>query len=564
MKKEQLIKLSEVFEQYLGDPTNGNSVVNFNSILKNDELEQLDEAQLQYIKAWGYMDYLIPQALGGKLSSLEFLLFLGRICGRRDLTSAVALGLTFLGSLPVWIAADKNLQQRHAQKLKAGKITAFALTERQTGGDIASSTMSAEYLESNWILNGEKWCINYANLGDIATALCRTHPQGGALGFSVFYIDKALNQSGFKPIARLPTHGVRGLDISGFQLEDYKTAPQNMIGSKGQGLALTYKTLQISRLLCASLVLGGTDTALRQAIQFSLERKIYNERAFDLAVVRQRLAECFCYQMIQDSVALTVMRAATISPKGLNIWSAILKYFAPKVSEDIIEQCGLIIGARGYLRTEQYAMFQKIRRDVQVVGLFDGSSQVNLYLLATNLYSQALKRQSNKDYDEGLAKKIFDLNEVASPFDAKKIYLLSQQMDCIIKQLSQIKSAPLQAMIDKVILLLNNFDKEIIQINKQNKYDPKSFYAFRMAEKYCWIFAACCTIQLWYYSTAHLAKPLQNQDWLQLACQLILAKANGEMPKIEDALYENVAKAMLSFYDDKKLFSVLDIKTCAS
>lgn len=221
---ENLIQLSEFFESCLGNPLEDNSPVNFQQILLADEQEILASPAIEFIKQWGYLDYTVPHYLGGKLSSLDELYTLTRLLARRDITMAIMFGLAFFTALPIWIAGNSKQKKHLSESLRQGKIGALALTEEEHGTDLTSNKMNAKPTEDDWEISGRKWCVNFATLSEYAVVLCRTNEKGGLLGFSLFYIDKKLAEKGISPTPKLPTHGVRGLDISGFSFDKVKVS----------------------------------------------------------------------------------------------------------------------------------------------------------------------------------------------------------------------------------------------------------------------------------------------------------------------------------------------------
>jgi alkylation response protein AidB-like acyl-CoA dehydrogenase len=555
----KLINTFNDFEYYLGNPCDAEALITYAQILHDDELEQLNERYLLLIKNWGYFDFFIPQVLAGKFTSLQAIYLLTKVLARRDLTITIALSINFLASLPVWLAGSEALKKHHAQMMREGKISAFALTERAHGSDLSASDFSAQKDDNEWLLTGEKWCINYASQGDTITVLCKTHEQGGPMGFSLFYLDKQQLPAGFTSLNKFRTHGVRGLDISGFRLNKARLPAKALIGAQGLGLNIAYKSLQVSRLMCSSLVIGAADTALRLALQFSLERKLYNKRALDIPVVTQRLVECFCLQLILDCVAFSIVRAATVIPANGAIWSALIKYFSPSVSEYIVDQCGLVLGARGYLREDDYGLFQKISRDIQAVGLFDGSSEVNLYLLAMNIAAQAqLKSKQNPPPNLEIAK-VFDFSQEIPAFNEHNIHLLTQQLDPVMALLSTINCAELDSYIVELREQLTFLEQKLIQEQAQGIYTADSLNAYRHAEVYCWLFAATCLINCWTYNVQLVPAPLQDSTWIKLSLDIILQKIKGGIPSISQQRYDKVLADLVWFFENNQLFSILPL-----
>jgi len=559
MKISHLKKLVESFEAHLGSPWKEGSLMNFNHSLYLDEREELPQEEISKIQKWGYMNYLIPSQLGGKLDSLLTLYFINRAISRRDLTTSIALGLTFLASLPIWIGGKKEQQIKLAAHIQAGHIGALALTEENHGTDLSANEMQAVFIEGKgWKLNGSKWCVNYATLGTTATILCRTHPSGGPLGFSLFFLDKMKIQSGITTSEKLPTHGVRGLDISGFSLSQVTLPPEALIGEKNKGLEITYKTLQISRALCTNLSIGSADTALRLTLLFSLQRQLYGQPAFNIPAVKHRLAECFTYILIAECTAIIGLRAGTLLPQRMSFWSSIGKFLIPKISEKIVNECALVMGARAFLRTTEWAIFQKIRRDNQIVGLFDGSSQVNLFIIASNLLPQ-VKLQKESQPLSPILGDLFNLEKDVPAFSGQGLHIFNQGVDEIINGFKHLESAAIHDSIQQVQFEITALQDQILRQAQHNKFDERGLNEFRLAENYSWLFAACCTIYFWIYNQDLLHPELKDSKWVTMAVQLILSNINRQIPSIPIALYSHQSECLKHFLDNKQMFSPLPI-----
>lgn len=554
-----LMQLIHSFEAYLDNPETQNTPVNFKQSLTYDEQELLAWPQIKFIQQWNFMEYLIPYELGGKLDSFDSTYALIKSISRRDLTTAIAVGLSFLGALPLWLAGNRKQQQKIAALFRRGEIVAFALTEEEHGSDIMANEVVAKAYGDGWQLSGTKWCVNFATLGHAASILCRTHDKGGPLGFSIFLLDKSAVESGFTPTPKLPTLGVRGLDISGFSLNKVFLPQEALVGKERQGLEVTYKILQVSRALCASFSVGATDTALRLTLSFSLKRHLYSKIAYDIPVVKQRLGEQFTQLLIADCMGLVIARAGSVMPQKLSFWSAIIKFLIPKMTEDIVDECGLVLGARAYLRTTEWAMFQKIRRDIKVVGLFDGSSQVNLSLIASSLLPQARMRGSCPENQLMLLEQIFDLKKGCPVFNITDLGLFMHEEDSILAGLSVLKSEQIAPLIIAIRHEIARLDQQMLHMQEQKQLEPRSLAAFRLAEQYCWIFAASCCLHFWHFNQEILYQESLDLDWIQLAIQLILNKLHANS-KIDTRLQESMAKKLEIFYQQNKLFSVLPVQ----
>jgi alkylation response protein AidB-like acyl-CoA dehydrogenase len=368
--------------RHLGDPR-GDGAGSWSAALACDEAERFPEEAVAHLVDWGYPEWLVPEDEGGRLRSFDELLPLGRVVARRDLTLAIAMGQSLLGALPVWLAGDEAQRARLAARLRRGALGCLALTEEAHGGDLAATEVAATRAEGGWLLDGTKWCVNNATRGETLTVLARSDPAGGPRGFSLLLVEKDRAQ-GVRPHPRLRTHGLRGADISGAVFERAAVG-EALVGREGMGLDIVLRTLQVSRTLCAAFSLGAADTALALAVDFARARRLYGATAWDIPVVRRTLLDAAVDLRAAATLARACARALSFLPGQMSVLSAVAKIVVPELAGRVIAACGVVLGARGYLREGDAAVFQKLARDHQVVPLFDGSTSVNLYVIAGQL-----------------------------------------------------------------------------------------------------------------------------------------------------------------------------------
>lgn len=381
------LALGEHWEQALGDPFSPHARINFHSALALDEQEQFPQEHLDALRELGCFEWFIPACHAGPMRQPEQLVLLGRLVSRRDLTTAIAFGQTMLGSIPVWLAGNAGQKARLSQALQAGQLGCLALTEQAHGSDILANEFTARRDGDGLRLSGAKWLINNGQQGASATVLGRIERPGRAPETALWWLQK---RNGIDPQwpshPKIRTHGIRGADISGFELRDHVVGEEALLRSEEPPIYTVLKTLQISRILCSGFSLGAVDTMFRLTFNFARQRQLYGKAAIEIPVVAARLAQCYARILAADLVAQVAARAVALLPGELSLLSAITKYHVPTEAEDVGRELSVVLGARHFLRGEfPYGLFQKMMRDNQVVSLFDGSTQVNLSLIAGQL-----------------------------------------------------------------------------------------------------------------------------------------------------------------------------------
>ncbi|QPF73602.1 acyl-CoA dehydrogenase family protein [Roseateles sp. DAIF2] len=382
------LNLARQWEQLLGDPRHSDALLHFGASLQEDERELFPQAQLLTLQRMGLFEQLVPRADGGRLDEPERVLLLSRILSRRNLSCAVAFGQSLLGSIPIWLAGSPAQRAAHAASLRAGGLACLALTERAHGSDILATEFEVRAEGEELRLSGEKWLINNGSRGASATVLARqVHADGRSELVLLRLARPDAPAPAWQSLPKIATHGIRGADISGFTLQDHRCAAAEALLPRGEpAIGTVLKTLQISRILCAGFSLGATDTLLRLTLGFAGQRELYGKQVAQIPAARAKLAQSYARLLGADLLAQACTRAIALLPQELSLISPICKYRLPLECEAIARELAVVLGARHYLRSsDALGMFQKMQRDLQVVSLFDGSTQVNLALLAGQL-----------------------------------------------------------------------------------------------------------------------------------------------------------------------------------
>ncbi|WP_432108258.1 acyl-CoA dehydrogenase [Streptomyces sp. AA1529] len=385
------LPLAERLDALLGDPEDAAGPLGYAAAARQDAAEEFPAAVCAALDRIGVPHYYVPARYGGALTGLPQLLEVVRALARRDLTSAVAHGKTFLGAVCVWVAEESAGTARLADLVRAGELVSLGLTERAHGSDLMAGEVVAEAAPEGYRITGEKWLINNATRGRLVCLLARTAPEGGPRGFSLLLVDKTrLPHGTWRPLPKVPTLGIRGADISGIAFDAAPVGRDGLVGREGEGPETVLKALQITRSLCTGLSLGAADHGLRLAYGFAAGRELYGRRMLDLPLVRRTLAECYADLLAAEALSLVAARSIHTLPEELSVTSAVAKYLVPTTVDRILLRLRGVLGARAFLSDHHaHGRFQKLERDHRIVGIFDGNTMVNLYALTAQFRTLA-------------------------------------------------------------------------------------------------------------------------------------------------------------------------------
>jgi alkylation response protein AidB-like acyl-CoA dehydrogenase len=344
-----------------------------------DAAEEFPAAACAALDRIGLPRMYVPARYGGDLADYAGLVDAVRTVAARDLTVAVAHAKTFLGGACVWVAGRPEQARELAAEIFAGAPVSWALTEPGHGSDLLAGEFTATAGPRGYVLDGTKWPINNATRSDLLCVLARTGAEGGPRAFSLFLVDKRrIGAAGFSTLPKVPTHGIRGADISGLTLTGAEVDTGAMVGPEGSGLETVLKTLQLTRIVCVALSLGAADHALSLAAEFTAGRELYGARLAELPHVHRSLGRSYARLFAAEAVSFAAARAIHTLTAELSVISAVAKAYVPEQIDALVADCGELLGARAFMAgVFADGRFQKLERDHRIVGIFDGNTFVN-------------------------------------------------------------------------------------------------------------------------------------------------------------------------------------------
>jgi alkylation response protein AidB-like acyl-CoA dehydrogenase len=559
-------------EKALGDPRLADNTISFKRAVELDEADAFPEDAISLLQRIGLPVAYVPEELGGCFRSAETFMAIGRTLARRNMTAAVSYS-TMLWTMLAWIGGNQAQKTKIADWIaKNGRFPCLAYSEADHGADLSANELRAERgADGRYLLQGEKWPINRATRSEFLVLLARTDASDHLRSHSLFFVDKTeLESRRYYHLPRVLTHGLRGCDISGIGFDACPIPATAMVGEQGHGLELALKGFQVTRTFCASLSLGVGDTALRTVYEFADGRRLYGKRALDLPHVRDILANAYASQLAAEAMSIVAARGLHLFPEQFSSWSSIAKVQVTHLVDESCRKLATVLGARHFMRERHVeGIFQKMLRDGAVVSLFDGSTPVCLDSLATMLPAMVKSRhlhvQSRHHRDE-----IYDLSGSLPAIDFSKFKLYGGGRDAIFESLPELMRElgrvvadehcdqdRLDRLISASEILLNSvheLDDDILA-EPALRGERNSARKFKLAERYCELHAAICSIGLWLYNRKSLPGFFSSGIWLQA----ILVRLGGADPKnsqLEPVLTDKLIDRMQDQFNQNLMFSL--------
>lgn len=331
----------------------------------------------------------IPEEYGGLGGGAYDIYRVSEVMAAIDLGIATSVLATFLSIDPIRVGGTAEQKAFWMTRL-AGEafLMAYAATEPQAGSDLTALCTKAEPAYENghltgYKLNGCKQWISNGGVAGFYTILANA--PGGPSWFIVEH-----DAEGFGKGKPEDKHGIRASNTTALFLEDVLVPADRLVGEEeGQGLIQAQAVFGYTRLMVAAFGLGAGWEALRRAITYSKERVQAGGPLGQKPGYTHKL-------IVPNVVALEAARAyiewaaerLDNGESNLGTEGAIAKYVATeggnKAAEDAIQAHG------GYGYAREY-MVEKIKRDVRITTIYEGTSEIMEWTIARARWRLHLK-----------------------------------------------------------------------------------------------------------------------------------------------------------------------------
>jgi alkylation response protein AidB-like acyl-CoA dehydrogenase len=333
----------------------------------------------------GYFGITIPEEYGGLgLGVFEYCLITEELArGWMSVASIIARGNSLIGSKGMTEAQ----KQRYMTRMASGEfLGAFALSEPNTGSDVASLSCRAKRDGDSWVITGNKYWCTFADGADYIMVMARTDsnvdPKRRHLGISAFMIEKPRGElppgvSG-SPIPKIGYYGWKTWELA---FDNCRVPAECMIGEEGKAFYMVTSGLEKARAHTAARSIGLARGGLEDATAYALERRQFDKPIAQFQAIRFKLG-----QMATDIEAARQLMYYVCtqidSGNRCDKEASMVKLFASEMSERVTSDALQIFGGAGY--TKLYAV-ERHWRDARLTKIFEGTSEIQLKIISDHL-----------------------------------------------------------------------------------------------------------------------------------------------------------------------------------
>jgi acyl-CoA dehydrogenase len=300
---------------------------------------------------------------------------LREILARHSGLADFAFAMQGLGSGAITLHGTHEQKTRYLTRVACGEaIAAFALSEPDSGSDVAAMACAARLDGDAYVLDGEKTWISNGGIADFYVVFARTGEAPGARGISAFVVDA--DAPGLEIAQRIEViapHPLARLRFNGCRIPK-----ASLLGVAGQGFKVAMQTLDIFRTSVAAAALGFARHALDEALARATTRPIFSKMLAEFQITQSKIAEMATGV---DSSALLTYRAAWLRDKGHNVTreAAMAKMASTETAQRVIDSAVQIWGGSGVVSGNPV---EKLYREIRALRIYEGATEVQQLIIA--------------------------------------------------------------------------------------------------------------------------------------------------------------------------------------
>jgi cyclohexanecarboxyl-CoA dehydrogenase len=180
---------------------------------------------------------------------------------------------------------------------------------------------------------------------------------------------------------KLDAMGWKLYSFGGLVFRDVSVPSTNLIGDENHGFVYVMETFDLMRSLIAMWCVGMAEGALEENMEYVKQRKAFGRPIAKFESVQSRIVEG--YTKI-EALKLLCYKTLWLRDKGQKITkeSSMIKWYAPLVAFDVVNDCLQNRGALGYTTEclDEYRL-----REIRGASIGDGTTDINKIVVAREL-----------------------------------------------------------------------------------------------------------------------------------------------------------------------------------
>jgi alkylation response protein AidB-like acyl-CoA dehydrogenase len=320
----------------------------------------------------------IGEAYGGKGFSLEQMLAIAEEFYRADAGIALTLQLASFGAEMVEEHGDEHLKETYLRPVAENEaITGLAVSEPDTGSDLAGMETTAETAGDEWVVNGEKYWIGNGVEADWVTVYAKTgdDPDDRYGNYSLFVVPT--DTAGYEAEHIPEKMAFRASKQAHVTFDDCRIPGDHLVGVEGAGFYMLAEFFNRGRVVVAGHGIGLAAAAIEAAWAFVHDREAFGRSVDEFQAVQHKLADM--RTEFESARALTWRAADQVAnDDDAGFWAAMAKLKSTETAKECADKGMQLHGGRSVLTDRRIA---RVHRDVRVPVIYEGANDIQRNLV---------------------------------------------------------------------------------------------------------------------------------------------------------------------------------------
>ena len=350
---------------------------------KLDELGEFSALLTKKMGELGLFGMTLPgKYQGGGLDTLSYIITVEELARIDSSQAATVASHNSLGLGPIYSYGTERQKEEILPQLVSGeKLWAFGLTEPNAGSDAKGTETTAELVNGQWVINGQKIFItnSASQLAAGVTIQAVTGITDGEKELSVLLVPREAKGYSAEKISNKMMW--RAADTGILCFKNCKVPESNLLGKPGQGAAIMLNTLDSGRLSIAAMGLGLAQGAFELALEYARKRQQFGRPIYKFQAISFKLADMAAkIELARDQLYTACWKKDNGLEFGKD--AAISKLYCSEIAREVADEALQIHGAYGLFKNSEIERFY---RDQRILQIGEGTSEILRLVISRHL-----------------------------------------------------------------------------------------------------------------------------------------------------------------------------------
>jgi acyl-CoA dehydrogenase len=259
-------------------------------------------------------------------------------------------------------------------------ISAIAMTEPNTGSDLAAIRTTATRDGDEYVINGSKTFISNGFLCDLVIVAAKTENSDDPhRAVSLFVVEG--DAPGFVRAKKMAKMGLASQDTAELAFEDCRIPAANRLGPEGAGFMMLMQKLQQERLVVGLICQAAAEQVLADTIIYAKERAAFGRPIIKFQNTQFKLAECATEVEVGRHFCDAVIRRHAAGEYLVKECS-MSKLWHSEMLGRVVDECLQFFGGYGYML--EYPI-SRAYMDARVQRIYAGTNEIMKVIIAKQM-----------------------------------------------------------------------------------------------------------------------------------------------------------------------------------